>query len=132
AAVQLPILHGMSEQHYAALKAAAARGGAAVSGADAGALGSAMAGNSPAAAATETPSFSKRFPGMRDSATTCKFFHGCQPSDMALAASPQFVVQGVNTSIAVYTPTGVIKPGFPKDLQAFLGVPNPSPSGCDS
>jgi hypothetical protein len=51
---------------------------------------------------------------------------------MALASNGKFVLQSVNTSIAVYKPTGVIITGFPKTLKAFFGIPNPSPSGCDS
>src|ERR1700730_11612095 len=73
-----------------------------------------------------------RFAGMADSASTCPYFGGCQPPDMAIAASSNFVVQGVNTSIAVYSPTGTLLPGWPKDSNTFFGIPAPgwcSPNG---
>src|SRR5262245_18637387 len=72
--------------------------------------------------------------GLADSATICSYFGaGCQPPDMAIASDGTNVVQVVNTSLAVYdAKTGAIKAGFPKGLQAFFGVPAPSPAGCDS
>jgi hypothetical protein len=137
----MPYLHGLS--NFAALKAAALRGTNAPNPAT---LSAVAAGTGPAAAtsatataqsdpsAVQTPGVKIAFPGMADSGSTCKFFgSGCQPSDMAMAASSSNVVQAVNTSIAVYSPnSGSLRTGFPKDLQAFLGVPNPSPSGCAS
>lgn len=71
----------------------------------------------------------KKFPGLVDSASTCPYFSGCQPPDMAVAASTTSVVQAVNTSIAVYNSSGVLQPGWPKNAQTFFGVPNPG--GCD-
>src|SRR2546423_319264 len=65
-----------------------------------------------------------------DSATICPYFGGCEPPDMALAASPSWVLQGVNTSIAVYNTSGALQPGWPKNSQLFFGIPNPSPAGC--
>jgi len=47
----------------------------------------------------------------------------CTPSDMALAVSPSWVVQFVNTFIAVYTKTGVLQAGYPKSADAFFGLP---------
>ncbi len=70
------------------------------------------------------------FPGMADSATICPYFGGCQPPDMALATSSKYVLQGVNTSYAVYDTTGHLLVG-PINDQAWYGVPNPSPAGCD-
>ena len=70
------------------------------------------------------------FNGMADSATICPFFGGCQPPDMALATSPQFVFQGVNTSFALYDNSGHRVAG-PVNSQVFFGVPNPKPAGCD-
>jgi hypothetical protein len=67
---------------------------------------------------------------MADSATICPYFGGCEPPDMALAASPSWVLQGVNTSIAVYNTSGALQPGWPKNSQLFFGIPNPSPAGC--
>jgi hypothetical protein len=74
---------------------------------------------------TYTPTASKKFQGMSDSASICPYFGGCQPPDMALAASPSWVLEGVNTSFAVYSPTGVLQAGWPKTAQSFFGVPNP-------
>ncbi|MGH2495629.1 MAG: hypothetical protein ACRDIV_13100 [Ktedonobacteraceae bacterium] len=70
------------------------------------------------------------FPGMADSATICPYFGGCQPPDMALATSPNFVLQGVNTSYAIYDTTGHLVVG-PINDQVWYGVPNPTPAGCD-
>ena len=78
-----------------------------------------------------TPPAIANFPGMADSATICPYFGGCQPPDMALATSNQWVLQHVNTSVAVYNTSGAIQPGWPKNSQNFFGVPNPSPAGCD-
>ncbi|HYK53764.1 MAG TPA: hypothetical protein VEV38_09570, partial [Candidatus Eremiobacteraceae bacterium] len=58
-----------------------------------------------------TPPTSANFGGMANSASICQYFGGCQPPDMAVAASSSFEVQSVNTSIAVYDPTGAIEPG---------------------
>lgn len=70
------------------------------------------------------------FNGMADSASICPYFGGCQPPDMALATSPQFVLQGVNTSYAIYDTAGHLVVG-PINDQVWYGVPNPSPAGCD-
>jgi hypothetical protein len=66
---------------------------------------------------------------MADSATICPYFGGCQPPDMALATSPQFVLQGVNTSYAVYDTQGHLVVG-PIDDNTWYGVP-PLPNNCD-
>lgn len=76
-----------------------------------------------------TPIASKKFQGMADSASICPYFGGCQPPDMALATSTGWVLQGVNTSFAVYSPTGTLQTGWPKTAQSFFGVPNPG--SCD-
>ena len=78
-----------------------------------------------------TPGLLASFAGLSDSATTCPYFGGCAPPDMALAASSSFVLQGVNTSFAVYSTTGAIKAGFPKDFTHFFHIPAPAPAGCD-
>jgi len=73
--------------------------------------------------------------GMGNSGTICSYFGGggCQPPDHGLASDGTNVVQTVNTALAVYdAKTGALKAGFPKSLQAFFGVPAPSPAGCDS
>lgn len=81
---------------------------------------------------SNTPGATKNFHGQSDSAATCPYFGGCAPPDMGLAASKSYVVQLVNTSIAIYNTGGTLFTGFPKNLQTFFGVPNPSPAGCDS
>jgi hypothetical protein len=48
----------------------------------------------------------------------------CTPPDMALAVSENFVVQIVNTYIAVYDKRGNLQPGFPKDMDSFFGLPS--------
>jgi hypothetical protein len=78
-----------------------------------------------------TPPTTAKFKGMADSGTICGYFGtGCQPPDMALGASPQWVFQGVNTSWAVYDTHGAIQSGWPKNSQMFFNVPNP-PNNCD-
>jgi hypothetical protein len=83
-------------------------------------------------AGAQTPGASKVFKGQHNSAATCPYFGGCAPPDEAIASSKSFVVQLINTSIAIYSPTGHLQTGFPKNLESFFGVPNPSPAGCDS
>jgi len=69
------------------------------------------------------------FNGMADSPTICPPF-GCQPPDMAIAASSKYVLQGVNTSYALYSTSGALVAG-PINAQNFFGIPNPAPFGCD-
>ena len=76
-----------------------------------------------------TPPLHGSFAGMADSASTCPYFGGCQPPDSALAASSAWVVQGVNTSFAVYTSAGALQSGWPKSAQSFFNVP--APGTCD-
>jgi hypothetical protein len=78
----------------------------------------------------DTPHATSKFQGMADSALTCPYFGGCQPPDMALASSPQWVLQGVNTSIAVYNTSGQLQSGWPINSQQFFNIPNP-PNNCD-
>jgi hypothetical protein len=81
--------------------------------------------------AVTTPVTKAKFNGMADSGTICNYFgSGCQPPDMALATSLKWVFQGVNTSFAVYSPSGTIQSGWPKNAQNFFGVPNPG--SCDT
>lgn len=77
-----------------------------------------------------TPPTTAKFQGMADSASICPYFGGCQPPDMAVAASTQWVLQSVNTSVAVYDTSGNIQSGWPKNSQMFYNVPNP-PNNCD-
>ena len=72
-----------------------------------------------------TPPTSSSFIGQQSSATTCHYFLvGCNPPDMALAVSPNFVLQGVNAQFAVYDTAGNVQPGFPVSAQKFFGIPN--------
>jgi hypothetical protein len=80
--------------------------------------------------APNTPPAITKFQGMADSASICPYFGGCQPPDMALASSPQWVFQGVNTSWAVYNTSGQLQSGWPMNSQMFFNVPNP-PNNCD-
>jgi hypothetical protein len=57
---------------------------------------------------------------------------GVAPPDQSVAASTQWVFQGVNISFAVYDTSGTLQSGWPKTAQSFFGIPNPTPSGCAS
>jgi len=117
---QMPILAGIDPRTYAIRKAFAAR--------DPFAPVDLSAGD---ASPLTTPVASPKFKGMADSASVCPYFGGCEPPDMAIAASTSWVVQVVNTSIAVYGPTGRLHAGFPKNARTFFSIPDPSPGGCD-
>jgi len=67
-----------------------------------------------------TPGFDFAFFAM-DQAQGCG---GCEPPDMALAVSENFVVQIVNTAVAVYDKRGNLQSGFPKSVNAFFGLPS--------
>jgi len=71
-------------------------------------------------------SLSASFIGQQASAITCSYFvgSGCNPPDMALGASPRFVLQGVNTQFEVWDTAGNVQPGWPVSAQSFFGVPN--------
>jgi len=118
----LPLLTGVSSAVYAQRKAAAAHNQLAP-------LGSSHGYAVPAPQSTLTPAATKSFQGMADSASICPYFGGCQPPDQALATSRSFVLQGVNTSFAVYNTGGTRQTGWPKNAQTFFGVP--SPGSCD-
>ena len=86
-----------------------------------------VAGNNSGSSTTgaATPGASSSFIGQQSSATTCSYFgHGCNPPDMGLAASPQFVLQGVNQQFEVLDTQGNVQPGWPVGAQGFFGVPN--------
>jgi hypothetical protein len=68
------------------------------------------------------------FQGMTDTNSICPPT-GCQTPDQALAVSPNWVFQGVNTSFAVYNTAGVLQAGWPKAAQSFFNIPN-TPNGC--
>lgn len=46
----------------------------------------------------------------------------CDPPDMSLAVSENFVLQMVNNYVAVYSKSGVLQPGFPKSADTFFGL----------
>jgi hypothetical protein len=69
------------------------------------------------------------FAGMQSSRSICPPV-GCNPPDMAVAASPRWVFQGVNTSFAVTDTRGQLQPGWPVNSQTFFGVPD-LPGNCD-
>lgn len=77
-----------------------------------------------------TPVLTTSFQGMADANSICPP-NGCRAPDQALAVSPNWVLQGVNTSFAVYNTAGVMQAGWPKNAQSFFGVPNP-PNNCAS
>jgi hypothetical protein len=71
----------------------------------------------------------KSFDGLKDSESVCPPF-GCEPPDHGVAANEKFLVQMVNTSIAIYD----LKKGSAKSkvtLNKFFKVPAPTPGGCD-
>lgn len=78
-----------------------------------------------------TPKTTKSFIGLQGSNITCPYFpHGCNPPDMALAASPNFVFQGANSSFEVLSTSGQVEPGWPVNSQHFFQTPN-EPKNCD-
>ena len=64
------------------------------------------------AAGEETPGATTVFAGQSESGST--------PSDMALAVGKTYVVQMVNSAVAVYDKNGVLQAGFPKSLGSFF------------
>jgi len=46
----------------------------------------------------------------------------CDPPDMSLAVSENFVLQMVNNYVAVYDKNGNLQSGFPKDADTFFGL----------
>ena len=64
-----------------------------------------------------TPTLGTSFDGIN---ANCSFV---VPSDMGIAVSGAWVVQVVNDCFAVYSKSGGLQAGFPKDLNSFFGVP---------
>lgn len=118
----MPLLTGVSSAVYAQRKANAAHNQLAP-------VGNSPRYTIPATSSTKTPTRTVSFQGMADSASICPYFGGCQPPDQALATSRSYVVQGDNTSFAVYSTSGTLQAGWPKNAQSFFGVPNPG--SCD-
>lgn len=72
-----------------------------------------------------TPRATRSFIGQQGSNVTCSYFaSGCNPPDMAVAASPSYVLQGVNTQWEVLDTSGRVLSGFPVSAQSFFGVPS--------
>ena len=84
-----------------------------------------LLGGSPASPTTS----GTKFQGMADSASICPYFGGCQPPDMALASSPSYVLQGVNTSYEIFHTNGTPSIG-PINDNTWYGVPA-LPGDCD-
>ena len=81
--------------------------------------------NTASGASANTPAAAASFIGQQASNITCSYFpKGCNPPDMAVAASPQFVLQGVNTQWEVLDTAGHVQPGWPVSAQNFFGAPN--------
>src|SRR5262245_58284824 len=118
---QLPRLskHGQAARRSTtALGAAPASDNTAVDSPDA-------ASASPASQPAASNKASASFIGEQSSATTCHYFLvGCNPPDMAVAASPRFVLQGVNSQYEVLDTAGNVQPGWPVSAQQFFGVTN--------
>ena len=64
------------------------------------------------------------FIGIQSSAAVCPPV-GCNPPDGGLGASSQWVLDGANTSYAVFSANGALQPGWPKTFQTFFGIPDP-------
>ncbi len=76
-----------------------------------------------------TPAATASFIGQQGSNVTCSYFpHGCNPPDMALAAGNGMVLQGVNTSWALYDTAGNLQAGWPVSAQQFFAIPS---NTCD-
>jgi len=70
-----------------------------------------------------SPRLTESFIGQQASNVTCSYFaHGCNPPDMAIAASPTRVLQGVNTQWEVLDTAGHVQAGWPSSAQAFFGA----------
>lgn len=91
------------------------------------ALSRSQAAAKPAASSSNrqdgSPRLDASFIGQQASNVTCSYFaHGCNPPDMAIAASPRRVLQGVNTQWEVLDTSGNVQAGWPVSAQAFFGV----------
>ena len=117
---QRPLLTGTSAATYAQIKAEAAHNPSAPF--DAHTI------QNTSNILPDTPPTIHKFNGMADSPSICPPI-GCEPPDMAIAASTQWVFQGVNTAFAVYTTKGTLQSGWPKTSLDFFDVQNPG--SCD-
>jgi len=102
-------LDGLTDEQFAAKKAAARNGGIPGKPGNAAPAGA-------GAKVTGSVGWSKGFYAQQE---IC-----CTPPDMALAVGENFVVQFVNTYIAIYDKNGNLQAGFPKDADTFFGLPS--------
>lgn len=116
---QMPLLTGTTAAQFAKEKSSAAHNTSSEAIPNAFPAG-AVGANIPVA--------SKNFDGLANSDSICPYFkHGCQPPDMALAASSKWILQGVNMSFGVYDTLGNLLSGWPKNFSQFFQVGAP----CD-
>ena len=108
----------------ASLRAAAATNAAAPGG------GPTMRMQARTSVTPNTPIGGTKWDGLASGGGSCPYASGCSPPDMALAASPAWVMQGVNTSFAVYSSAGALQAGWPKTAQSLFGIPS-VPGNCD-
>ncbi|HEY4815046.1 MAG TPA: hypothetical protein VIH58_10240 [Chthoniobacterales bacterium] len=108
-------LSGLTEEQYQAVKRLVARREAA------GEIGAAPSSALPLAYPASKP------PGPPSVGANIGFFAQsevcCDPPDMALAVSENFVLQMVNNYVAVYDKRGNLQSGFPIDADDFFDLP---------
>jgi hypothetical protein len=108
-----PLRTGFTPEQYAAAKAAAM----VASNAQGSGNGQSAMPSMPGGGPGQTPSASAGFFGIKE---------GCGgtlvPPDMGLAVNQSFVVEAVNACVAIYSKSGVLQAGFPKNLNAFFGL----------
>jgi hypothetical protein len=95
-------------------------------------MGGGFAPASSSSMQTQTPYGGPGFKGLDDSCNAAVLGVELPAEGLAVASSSSNITEVVNDCIAVYSPTGVLQPGFPKSLQTFFGVPAPVPAGCAS
>jgi hypothetical protein len=100
-------LDGLTDAQYAAKKAAARNGGIPGKPGNATPAGGGASG-------TNSVGSSSNFYAQQEVSST--------PPDMALAVGENFVVQFVNSSIAVYDKNGNLQSGYPKSADAFFDL----------
>ena len=111
-------ISGLTDEQYDALKARVAKRLAA---GEIGAKPSPMTtkvGPSMPAASIGGPKSVSRGPGFFGQSE-----NGLDPPDMSLAVSENYVLQMVNSDLAVYDKVGHLQAGFPKDVATFMGHP---------
>jgi hypothetical protein len=106
-------LSGLTETEYQSLKSLVAKRAAA------GEIGSAPSKQKINAPGKDVSSlYVGRSAGFFAQSEIC-----CDPPDMSLAVGTKYVLQMVNNYLAVYSKTGVLESGFPKDADTFFNLP---------